>query len=45
MSELKAAKGYASDTDITAEELKDLCDQFKAKVKEVLGVDFPDTAK
>ena len=45
MYELKEAKGYASDTDITAEELKELCDQFKAKVKEVLGVEFPDTAK
>ena len=45
MAELKEAKGYKSDTDITAEELKDLCDQFKKKVKEVLGVEFPDTAK
>ena len=42
MAELKEKKGYASDTDITADELKDLCDQFKKKVKEVLGVDFPD---
>ena len=45
MAELKEAKGYKSDTEITAEELKDLCEQFKLKVKEVLGVDFPDTAK
>ena len=45
MAELKEKKGYASDTDITADELKDLCDQFKKKVKEVLGVDFPDTAQ
>ena len=45
MQELKDAKGYKSDTDITAEELKDLCDKFKAKVKEVLGVEFPDTAE
>ena len=45
MSELKEAKGYKNDTDITAEELKDLCDKFKVKVKEVLGVEFPDTAK
>ena len=45
MADLKKAKGYASDTDITAEELKDLCDQFKAKVKDVLGVDFPDSAQ
>ena len=45
MQELKDAKGYKSDTDITAEELKDLCDKFKVKVKEVLGVEFPDTAE
>ena len=44
MSELKEQKGYASDTDITAEELKDLCEKFKMKVKEVLGVEFPDSA-
>ena len=45
MTEFKESKGYASDTDITADELKMLCDQFKAKVKEVLGVEFPDTAQ
>ena len=45
MGELKEAKGYKSDTEITAEELQTLCDQFKAKVKEVLGVEFPDTAE
>ena len=43
MAELKEKKGYASDTDITADELKDLCEKFKKKVKEVLGVEFPDT--
>ena len=45
MEELKVAKGYASDTDITAEELKDLCDKFKVRVKEVLGTEFPDSAE
>ena len=45
MSDLKKEKGYKSDTDITAEELKVLCEQFKAKVVEVLGVAFPDTAE
>lgn len=44
MSELKKSRGYASDTEITADELKELCDAFKLKVKEVLGVEFPDTA-
>ena len=38
MTELKEKKGYTSDTDITAEELKDLCEKFKIKVKECLGV-------
>lgn len=45
MQDLKDAKGYKSDTDITAEELKDLCDKFKVRVKEVLGVEFPDSAE
>ena len=45
MGELKEARGYKSDTDITAEELKELCDRFKVKVKDVLGVEFPDTAE
>ena len=45
MEELKEKRGYKSDTEITAEELKDLCDKFKVKVKEVLGVEFPDTAE
>ncbi len=45
MEELKEARGYKSDTEITAEELKDLCDKFKVKVREVLGVEFPDTAE
>ena len=45
MEELKEAKGYASDTDITADELKELCDKFKVRVKEVLGVEFPDSAE
>ncbi len=45
MEELKKEKGYTSDTDITAEELKDLCDKFKIRVKEVLGTEFPDSAE
>ena len=45
MMELKERQGYKSYTDITADELKELCECFKAKVKEVLGVDFPDTAE
>ncbi|MBQ1209144.1 MAG: pyruvate, phosphate dikinase [Bacteroidales bacterium] len=45
MEDLKEAKGYASDTDITADELKELSEQFKVRIKEVLGVEFPDTAE
>ena len=45
MAELKEKKGYASDTDITAEELKDLAEAFKVRIKEVLGVEFPDSAE
>jgi len=42
MDELKESKGYKSDTDMTADDLKLLCQQYKAKVKEVLGREFPD---
>ena len=44
MEELKEARGYKSDTEISADELKELCAKFKVRVKEVLGVEFPDTA-
>ncbi len=42
LDEVKETNGYASDADISEEHLKGLCDRFKAKVKEVLGADFPD---
>ncbi|MDR3048180.1 MAG: pyruvate, phosphate dikinase [Bacteroidales bacterium] len=45
LDEYKHAKGYASDTDIKAEELLDLANAFKAKIKATIGVDFPDDAK
>ena len=45
MEALKDKRGYKSDTEITADELKELCEAFKLKVKEVLGVEFPDTAQ
>ena len=45
METLKEKRGYKSDTEITADELKELCEAFKLKVKEVLGVEFPDTAQ
>ncbi len=45
MEDLKEAKGYKSDTEITADELKDLAEKFKVRVKEVLGEEFPDSAE
>jgi len=44
MEEVKEKKGYKSDTDLTADDLKELCEKFKKKVKEVIGEDFPDDA-
>ena len=41
----KHAKGYKSDTEITADELLELANAFKAKVKEALGTEFPDDAR
>jgi pyruvate,orthophosphate dikinase len=42
MDRMKKNKGYKSDTDLAADDLKELCFLFKAKVKEVLKKDFPD---
>ncbi|MFZ5800224.1 MAG: pyruvate, phosphate dikinase [Candidatus Omnitrophota bacterium] len=42
MGEAKKQKGVTQDTDLDALDLKKLCSQFKAKVKEVLKKDFPD---
>ncbi len=44
LEELKHKKNYKSDADITTEDLKDLCEKFKKKVKEVLKKPFPDDA-
>ena len=41
----KKKRGYKSDTEISADELKDLSEKFKKKVKQVLGKPFPDDAK
>jgi pyruvate,orthophosphate dikinase len=45
LEEVKEKGGYESDADIPAEELEKLADAFKAKIKEVLGKDFPDDPK
>ena len=44
MSVVKKKKGVESDTDLNAEDLKELCKAYKKKVKEVLSKDFPDDA-
>ena len=42
MDKVKKDRNCKSDADLTAEDLKKLCASFKAKVKEVIGKDFPD---
>ena len=44
MEHLKGSKGYKSDTDLTVEDLKYICDEYKKKVKKVMGKNFPDDA-
>ena len=41
LEELKEEKGYKFDTEITAEELKELVAKYKAYYKEQTGTDFP----
>ncbi|MBN2596048.1 MAG: pyruvate, phosphate dikinase [Marinifilaceae bacterium] len=41
LDELKAAKGYKVDTELTVEDLKNLVEGYKAVVREHAGVDFP----
>ena len=45
MDQMKEANGYELDTDLTADDLQTLCEQYKAKVQEVLGREFPDDAE
>ena len=45
MEELKESKNYTSDTDLTVEDLKQLCADFKVRIKETLGCEFPDDAR
>jgi pyruvate,orthophosphate dikinase len=42
LEELKHKKGYKQDTDLTADDLKHLCGEYRSKVKAVLGREFPD---
>ena len=45
LDQFKEEKGYKSDTEITADELKMLAEEFKTIVKKELGTEFPDDAK
>jgi len=42
LEHIKNSKGYKSDTELTAEELKELVKDYKKTVKKVLGTEFPD---
>ncbi len=42
LHEVKTAKKYASDADLSEADLKDLVERFKVRVREVLGKEFPD---
>ncbi len=42
MDAVKREKGYSADTDLTAADLRALCDAFKERVEQVLGRPFPD---
>ncbi len=42
LESLKKNKGIISDTELSAEDLKQLCSDFKRKIKEVLKKEFPD---
>jgi pyruvate,orthophosphate dikinase len=45
LDEYKHSKGYKSDTDLSADDLKHLAGEFKKRVKSALGKEFPDDAK
>ena len=45
IDEMKAKKGVTYDVELTADDLKELANQFKAEYKNQLGKDFPDDPK
>lgn len=45
LDEYKHAKGFKSDTDLSADDLKHLAEEFKKRVHSSLGKAFPDDAK
>ncbi|MBM4171842.1 MAG: pyruvate, phosphate dikinase [Ignavibacteria bacterium] len=44
LEKMKEARGVHADTDLTADDLKELIEIYKAKVNEVLGKPFPENA-
>jgi len=42
MERMKKRRKYTSDTELTAKDLKSLCNSYKKKIVEVLGREFPD---
>lgn len=45
IDKMKKEKGITEDVDLTAEDLKELANQFKAEYKEKIGSDFPSDPK
>jgi len=45
IDEMKAEKGITQDVDLTADDLKELANQFKAEYKAKIGSDFPSDPK
>ena len=45
IDEMKAKKGIVQDIDLTAEDLKELANQFKAEYKAKIGAEFPSDPK
>ena len=45
IDKMKEEKGVTQDVDLTAEDLKELANQFKAEYKNKIGVDFPSNPK
>ena len=45
IDQMKAAKGVTQDVELTADDLKELANQFKAEYKAKIGVDFPTDPK
>ncbi len=42
LNEVKKKNGYVNDVELTEDDLKELCIASKAKIKDILGAEFPD---